>query len=774
MNQLRFVIASFSILAGITQADTLYIGDAASEGATLVAPTDSSYTLNTLTIVMHTGSPVIYTAPGAQNLKLTKVNFYAHESGTVTPFVALFSGDPATGSAYKILAIGDPISTAGGSILVNAAFTVSGINPTISIQAGDKMVAGFLEQGRVVYTDVGGQTGIADYIFNGNSLSGQSVSNPLSANSTYNAFDNKMKFNIGFDLIPPTLQIAKNQTSQAGNGEQPLLSFSASATDLAQAGSAAILTNTFSGATFFGTPAELGNGLLSNAGGGVYLSETFGGGFLPNTQTIVFNTTVNTAGYNIAGITTYAGHSENGSALANQKYNLEYRQVGSANFTSLGLVSHTPYDNANTDLAAATRIAITDSTGTIATGVDAIRITYLSHGFTNGNPSVDGTLYKEVDVFGTAATVPAPALELGDIWFIGDSITQSNADGAANSSPRKSLYDLLKPKNVNFTYTGHFADNVDGLPASGDTAETNLYHYHSGVSGIRIGNATDGVIQNLPSNWGQGRIATVKPEIILIMLGTNDVLGDVNADTAPARLSELIDDIMSFSGVGRPTVFVSTIPPSKRGSGETARALAFNTALPDVIAAQRIAGRDIYLVDAFTPLNANYASTMQSDGIHPNATGNGVIGQVWYDAIMHRFAPEPGKNYSDWQIDNFGSTLATAAGERSNPDGDLGNNFYEFAYGGNPNVADDNVRMPVDFDGIALRIARRKPISASLVYRLEKSSTLEALSWNEVTDDSIKVLSTNGDFERVEYTRSAGFTGSTRNFYRLSVKQASP
>ncbi len=773
MNQLRIAIACISLVSGITRADTLYIGDAASEGATLVAPTDTSYILSTLTIVMHTGSPVIYTAPDAQNLKLTQVNFYAHESGTVTPFVARFSGDPTAGSAYKILAIGDPISTVGGTIPVNAAFTVSGSHPTISVQSGDKIVAGFLEQGRVVYTDVLGQTGVADYIYNGNSLTGQSVSSPLSSNSTFN-FDKKMKFNIGFELIVPTLQIAKNQASQAGNGEQPLLSFSASSTDLAQAGSAAILSNTFSGATFFGTPAQLGNGLLSNAGGGVYLSETVGGGFLPNTQTIVFNTTVNTAGYNITGITTYAGHSENGSALANQKYTLEYRQVGSASFTSLGLVSNTPFDNANTDLAAATRIAITDSTGTIVSGVDAIRITYLSHGFTNGNTSVDGTLYKEVDVFGTAATIPPPALNLGDIWFIGDSITQSNADGDANSSPRKSLYDLLKPQNVTFTYTGHFADNVDGLPASGGTAETNLYQYHSGVSGIRIGNATDGVIQNLPSNWGQGRIATVKPEIILMMLGTNDVLGNMNAETAPARLSELIDEIMSFSGVGTPTIFVSTIPPSNLGPAATARALAFNSALPDVIAAQRIAGRDIYLVDAFTPLNANYANTMQPDGIHPNAIGNGVIGQVWHDAIMHRFAPQTGKNFSDWQIDHFGSTAATSAGEGSNPDGDLSNNLYEFAFGGNPNVADDNVRVPVDFDGTTLRITRRKAASASLVYKLEESSSLEALSWTKVTEDTIQVLSTNGDFEKVEYTRSGGFTGSTRNFYRVSVKQANP
>ena len=33
--------------------------------------------------------------------------------------------------------------------------------------------------------------------------------------------------------------------------------------------------------------------------------------------------------------------------------------------------------------------------------------------------------------------------DLGAIWFVGDSITQSNADGDANGSPRSELYNLL-------------------------------------------------------------------------------------------------------------------------------------------------------------------------------------------------------------------------------------------------------------------------------------------------------------------------------------------
>jgi hypothetical protein len=88
---------------------------------------------------------------------------------------------------------------------------------------------------------------------------------------------------------------------------------------------------------------------------------------------------------------------------------------------------------------------------------------------------------------GARGGVTPGSKDLGPIWFIGDSITQSNADGDANGSPRKSLYDKLTAGGYTFSYTGHFTANTDGLPATGGTAATNLYHYHSGVSGAVIG-----------------------------------------------------------------------------------------------------------------------------------------------------------------------------------------------------------------------------------------------------------------------------------------------
>lgn len=226
---------------------------------------------------------------------------------------------------------------------------------------------------------------------------------------------------------------------------------------------------------------------------------------------------------------------------------------------------------------------------------------------------------------------------LGAIWFVGDSITQSNADGDANGSPRKSLYDLLTANGYTFSYTGHFAANVDGLPATGGTPETNLYHYHSGVSGSVIADtqgSLTGMTQNLSGFWSGGRLATVKPDVILIMLGTNDVNQPVDPPNAPARLIAFVNAVFAQPGVGNPTVFIATIPPNRTNVPLDPENVAiFNAALPGVVDSLRAAGKDVHLVDCFTPINEFYPTAMVSDNLHPSATGNSLIAQGWLNGI---------------------------------------------------------------------------------------------------------------------------------------------
>ena len=204
------LVSSAFIVTSLQRASaaTNYIGDAASEG---LAVTDAGGTradsVVGLTYVLHTGSS-LYTAPVDQNITLTEVNFYADVSGTLTPFVVLFSGGSTqTATNYTFLAIGDAltvtssddnIGVSAGDHVENRAFTIGGSNPSISLSAGDQIAAGWYQDTEIVFQGPA-TSGASDYIAQTNSIS--SVGSSPTANSNFN-FDRTLAFNIGFDPIP--------------------------------------------------------------------------------------------------------------------------------------------------------------------------------------------------------------------------------------------------------------------------------------------------------------------------------------------------------------------------------------------------------------------------------------------------------------------------------------------------------------------------------------------------------------------------------------------
>jgi len=143
---------------------------------------------------------------------------------------------------------------------------------------------------------------------------------------------------------------------------------------------------------------------------GTYLPATYGSvGKLPFTYTYTLNTSIHTQGYNIAEIRTYAGWTENGSALGNQKYELLVSTVDTNDFISLGIFTYAPFNSSDPNAASATKVTLTNSLGGVITSrVDQVRFVFMNHGFSNGNPSIDGTVYYEVDVLGYPVKEPTP------------------------------------------------------------------------------------------------------------------------------------------------------------------------------------------------------------------------------------------------------------------------------------------------------------------------------------------------------------------------------
>ena len=106
-------------------------------------------------------------------------------------------------------------------------------------------------------------------------------------------------------------------------------------------------------------------------------------------------------------------------------------------------------------------------------------------------------------------------------------------------------------------------------------------------------------------------------------------------------------------------------------------------------------------------------------------------------------------------------------------DGDGITNLMEYAIGTSPLVV-DNVSVLGNMVGEAIRVTRRKGSVGGLAYTIESSTDLSVDSWTALGGVVENVVSTDGDFEAVDFTRDGGwFPGAEDElYYRLKVEIA--
>src|SRR5689334_6369148 len=142
-------------------------------------------------------------------------------------------------------------------------------------------------------------------------------------------------------------------------------------------------------------------------------------------------------------------------------------------------------------------------------------------------------------------------------------------------------------------YTVDFVGSLSNGPASlGD-------HDHEGHSGWRI----DQIDANI-AGW----LRTYDPHTILLHIGTNDVIQNVNLAGAPSRLGTLLDHITAT--VPNAEVFVAQLIPLSYNDGAIR---TFNAAIPGVLQPRIAAGKHLHLVDMHSALTTSDLV----DGTHP-------------------------------------------------------------------------------------------------------------------------------------------------------------
>lgn len=119
----------------------------------------------------------------------------------------------------------------------------------------------------------------------------------------------------------------------------------------------------------------------------------------------------------------------------------------------------------------------------------------------------------------------------------------------------------------------------------------------------------------------------LRPNIILLMAGTNDMNIDYEVDTAPQRLVDLVDECVTACPDA--AVLVAQLTPILNASAQ-ARVEAFNGAFPPLLEHMVGAGKKVLVVDM-----ENYVTVEDLvDGLHPGDLGYEGMARAWFDGIQ--------------------------------------------------------------------------------------------------------------------------------------------
>jgi lysophospholipase L1-like esterase len=160
---------------------------------------------------------------------------------------------------------------------------------------------------------------------------------------------------------------------------------------------------------------------------------------------------------------------------------------------------------------------------------------------------------------------------------------------------------------------------------------------HEGHGGYTIAGGGQGPIAGSVADKA---ISTTHPNIVLLMIGTNDINGNIDVANAPKRLGQLIDEIITDAPDA--LVVVATIIPISAPNGDQ-RTQTFNAAIPALVSSRAAAGKHVVLVDNYAAFSKDpsYQTKLKADGLHPNTAGYVVLGQSFYDAIGPLLPPAP-------------------------------------------------------------------------------------------------------------------------------------
>jgi len=207
----------------------------------------------------------------------------------------------------------------------------------------------------------------------------------------------------------------------------------------------------------------------------------------------------------------------------------------------------------------------------------------------------------------------------------GDSITRG-AKSSDDGGYRSPLYKLILAAKKKATFTGsqaHGPAQVSGQP---------FPRSHEGHAGWTIdpgynmiSSSYSGISKLVPSP-----ALDADPNIILLMIGTNDLFARDTANMAP-RLEALLDKIAQ--NAPKALIVLSQLTPLGH---DDPNLTAYNAKIPGIVQARAAEGQHIIGVDM-----SKLPTTELADGTHPNDQGYAYMANIWYAAIKDLLPAAP-------------------------------------------------------------------------------------------------------------------------------------
>lgn len=217
------------------------------------------------------------------------------------------------------------------------------------------------------------------------------------------------------------------------------------------------------------------------------------------------------------------------------------------------------------------------------------------------------------------AVTPTPRISKTKFLAFGDSITNGRCNAGGQMCPP-------------------YADRLRELLVTRYTRQQ-FTVTSSGVNGETASNDVLGLLDRAGEDRLPIDLTRERPEVLLLMEGTNDLFHDpvTGASRAILALSRMIDMALGQGAM----VFIATIPPQREngpiGRTEVARLIpGFNVQLKSMATA-----KGATVVDVNAAMSADLDRYIGNDDLHPTAEGLRLIGETFYAAIRQKLDSTP-------------------------------------------------------------------------------------------------------------------------------------